>query len=195
MMAQQAAELAGLCSHYKDTYDIHQSTIKQRDTLFYGLLMILSLFSIRSSSTGIVTAFVSAYLGKVASIEVGDSLAQLLLWFALVGWSIKYFQAVVHIERQYTYLHALENDLNKFYPGTSAFTREGAAYLQGYPLFLKWMTFVYRVIVPLAIVVVAANEIIGERKVHNQNFVVDGICFVIIVLSVALYLLHIHKGR
>ncbi|VVM28260.1 hypothetical protein BSPWISOXPB_10821 [uncultured Gammaproteobacteria bacterium] len=50
-----------LCSHYKDTFGIHQATIKQRDTLFYRLLVILAVFI---SSTDMVSSIVSDYINK-----------------------------------------------------------------------------------------------------------------------------------
>jgi hypothetical protein len=57
-----------LCSHYKDTSDIQQATIKQRDTLFYRLLVILAVFTLQLSSTDMVSGIVSDYINKATGI-------------------------------------------------------------------------------------------------------------------------------
>lgn len=58
------AEFNNLCSHYKDTYEIHLASIKQRDTLFYALLVILAFFSLQVTSTELVNGALSNYVNK-----------------------------------------------------------------------------------------------------------------------------------
>ncbi|CAC9649860.1 hypothetical protein, partial [uncultured Gammaproteobacteria bacterium] len=40
----EEAKFNNLCSHYKDSFDIHLASIKQRDKLFYWLLIIMAVF-------------------------------------------------------------------------------------------------------------------------------------------------------
>jgi hypothetical protein len=105
-----------LCSHYKDTFDIHQATIKQRDTLFYSLLVILAVFTLQLSSTDMVSGIVSDYINKATGITLGRSadFISTLLWLLLLGFTTRYYQVVLEIERQYSYLHALEEKLNSY---------------------------------------------------------------------------------
>lgn len=143
-----------LCSHYKDTFDIHQASIKQRDTLFYGLLIILAVFTLQLSSTEVVVSVVNDYVNKTTGIKLGKSadFISTLLWLLLLGFTTRYYQVVLEIERQYGYLHALEEKLNGYYPESKAFTREGKSYLSKYPLFSNWIWLLYTVFFPSLII-------------------------------------------
>jgi len=93
----EEAKFNNLCSHYKDTFDIHRATIKQRDTLFYGLLVILAVFTLQLSSTEIVANIVNEYVSKSTGIKLGKNayFISTLLWFLLLGFSTRYFQIVI----------------------------------------------------------------------------------------------------
>ena len=52
-------EFSNLCSHYKDTYEIHLASVKQRNMLFYALLVILALFLLQVTSTDLVNSILS----------------------------------------------------------------------------------------------------------------------------------------
>ena len=108
------AEFNNLCSHYKDTYEIHLSIIKQRDTLFYVLLVILALFSLQVTSTDLVNTAISSYVNKQLDISLNKNpnLLGTLLWLLLLGFSSKYYQTVIQIERQYNYIQHLEEIIN-----------------------------------------------------------------------------------
>lgn len=116
----ESHKLNNLCSHYKNTYGIHQSCRKQRDNIFLLLLISLSIFSLQFSSAEITTELVSEYLAKTTGAEIGDLayLVDSILWLYLLGVSTKYYQLVLEIDRQYDYLKILELEINKEYPGT-----------------------------------------------------------------------------
>ena len=63
-------EFNQLCSHYKDSYEIHLASIKQRDRLFYLLLVILALFSLQLASPDIVNSALSSHINKYPSIKI-----------------------------------------------------------------------------------------------------------------------------
>ncbi len=158
------AEFNNLCSHYKDTYEIHLASIKQRDTLFYALLLILALFSLQVTSTDLVNSALSSYVNKQLdlSIDKNSNLFGTLLWLLLFGFSSKYYQSVIQIERQYGYIHHLEEIVSSRYSGTRAFTREGKSYLGEYPLFSNWVWFLYTIAFPLIILLCIVIRIYGD---------------------------------
>ena len=88
------AKFNNLCAHYKDTYEIHLSSIKQRDTLFYALLVILALFSLQVTSTELVNSALSGFINKQLdiSIDKNSNLLGTLLWLLLFGFSSRYYQ-------------------------------------------------------------------------------------------------------
>lgn len=157
-------EFNNLCSHYKDTYEIHLASIKQRDTLFYALLVILALFSLQVTSMDMVNSALSSYLNKQLdiTIEKNSNLFGTLLWLLLFGLSSRYYQTVIQIERQYDYIHHLEEIVSDRYAGTRAFTREGKSYLGEYPLFSNWIWLLYTLAFPLIILLCISIRIRGE---------------------------------
>jgi hypothetical protein len=102
----EEAKFNNLCSHYKDSFDIHLASIKQRDKLFYWLLIIMAVFTLQLSSTDIVVNVVNDYINKAVGIKLGKSsdFIATLLWLLLHGFTTRYYQVVLEIERQYGYL-------------------------------------------------------------------------------------------
>lgn len=160
------AEFNNLCSHYKDSYEIHLGCIKQRDTLFYALLVILALFSLQVTSMDLVNGALSGYVNKQLdiSIDKNSNLFGALLWLLLFGFSSRYYQTVIQIERQYDYIHHLEEIIGSRYTGTRAFTREGRSYLDEYPLFSNWIWLLYTLAFPLIILLCIFIRIDGELE-------------------------------
>lgn len=196
----EEAKFNNLCSHYKDSYEIHRSTIKQRDILFYGLLIILAIFTLQISSPETVVKIVNEYAEKTKGIKIGKNFEFIstLLWLMLLGFSTRYYQIVLEIERQYIYFHELEEEINSnYYSESPAFTREGKAYLSKYPLFSNWVWLLYTLFFPsLIIVSIIArinNEIINMQAV-DFNQLIYFTCYLIIGVSSILYIDRLHKS-
>jgi hypothetical protein len=195
----EQAKFNNLSSHYKDSFDIHRATIKQRDTLFYGLLVILAIFTLQLSSADTVANIVNEYVNKISGVKIGNNVdfISTLLWLVLLGFSTRYFQVVLEIERQYGYLHQLEELLNSYYPETKAFTREGKSYLSKYPLFSNWVWLLYTFFFPVLILVSVIAKIQGEFEVGEAigfNQAIDFTCYLIIGTSSILYIYRLHES-
>jgi len=188
-----------LCSHYKDTFDIHRASIKQRDMLFYGLFVILAVFTLQLSSTEIVVGVVNDYVNKAIGTKIDNSadFVSTLLCLLLLGFTTRYYQVALKIERQYEYLHMLEKNLNSYYPETKVFTREGKSYLNQYPLFSSWVWFIYTILFPIFIifsVIMRCISEIGEmQSTEMVNQIIDYFCYLVIIISSILYILRLHK--
>jgi hypothetical protein len=191
-------DINNLCSHYKDTYEIHLSNIKQRDTLFYALLVILALFSLQVTSTDLVNGALSGYVNKQLDIGIdkNSNLFGALLWFLLFGFSLRYYQTNIQIERQYKYIHHLEEIISDRYSGTRAFTREGKSYLDDYPLFSNWTHFLYTLALPLIILALIIIRINGELEKHEtlELALMPGfVSYLLIGTSTILYIGKLHR--
>jgi hypothetical protein len=191
------AKFNNLCSHYKDTYEIHLSSIKQRDTLFYALLVILALFSLQVTSAELVNSALSGYINKQLdiSIDKNSNLLGTLLWLLLFGFSSRYYQTVIQIERQYDYIHHLEELISKKYANTRAFTREGKSYLDEYPIFSNWVWFLYTLAFPLIILTCIVIRILGELEIHETLglFLIPSfISYLLVGTSTVLYIGKLH---
>jgi len=191
------AEFNNLCSHYKDTYEIHLASIKQRDMLFYALLVILALFSLQVTSTDLVNSALSSYVNKQLdiSIDKNSNLFGTLLWLLLFGFSSRYYQTVIQIERQYDYIHHLEEIISSKYAGTRAFTREGKSYLDEYPLFSNWIWLLYTLAFPLIILLCIAIRIYGELENYEAlgvSLVPSFVSYLLVGTSTVLYIGKLH---
>ena len=182
-----------LCAHYKDSFDIHTLTIRRRDALFYALLVTLAIFTLQLSSAETVVSIVNEYTIKMSGVKIGNNISFIstLMWLLLLGFSIRYFQIVLEIERQYDYLHSLEEELNRYYSESSAFTREGKSYLNKYPLFSNWAGLLYTLFFPIiviTIIIVKIDNEIEDMSSIGINKSIDLVCFFIIFISSALYM-------
>ena len=191
------AEFNNLCSHYKDTYEIHLASIKQRDTLFYALLVILALFSLQVTSTELVNSALSGFINKQLdiSIDKNSNLLGTLLWLLLFGFSSRYYQTVIQIERQYDYIHHLEELISKRYPNTRAFTREGKSYLDEYPIFSNWIWLLYTLAFPLIILTCIVIRILGELEVYETlslSLIPSFVAYLLVGTSTVLYIGKLH---
>ena len=198
-MSLAETKLNVLSEHYKHTFDFLQTHLKRRDRLFVcGLLvLIVMLFQIYTpnETSGLITQLISNKLELKTPINF--LYVQSILWFVLLAIIIKYFQSVIFIERQYSYIHSLENILSKQYK-EKAFTREGDSYLKNYPVFLTWASFLYTILFPVLVVVVILTKIISEYKQYGCSEVLvwfNGLFFMFIAISIVLYLYVIHYKK
>ncbi len=120
-----------------------------------------------------------------------------IIWYLLLIFTLRYFQVAVFIERQYTYLHKAEDLVNKDM-NEDLITREGKSYLDKYPLFSNWMWALYTIVFPLLLLGITATKITGELKYVWVNgwslgSILDSIAFVLLTISIILYLTTLHK--
>lgn len=185
-----------LHEHYKDTFLYIQQNIKLRDKLLLLILGVITLmlFQIYSpvQSGEAVSLFITKHL-ELKSLIAIEFLGS-LIWFVLLSLVVRYFQTVVHIERQYSYIHCIEDLISPCYEN-KAFNREGKAYLTNYPLFSTWTWILYTMIFPILLLIVLVVKIIGEiHAVKGFSWLlnINIVIFLSVVVSTFLYLLLIH---
>ncbi|MCK4796830.1 MAG: hypothetical protein KAT05_05570 [Spirochaetes bacterium] len=153
--------------------------------------MLFQIYSPTDSGKAI-SQFVTNELELEDSIDI--SFIGSIIWFLLLSFVVRYFQTVVFIERQYKYIHRLEDQLSPFY-NNDAFTREGKSYLSNYPLFSKWVSILYTIIFPVLLLGVISTKIITEINNITNGFqlvYINIIIFICIFMSTVLYLLLVH---
>lgn len=195
-MPLDTTHLEILSEHYAHTFDFLQSHLKKRDRLFVGvlILMFLMLFQIYTpdETSGILTQVISKKLDLKAPINF--LYVQSIIWFVLLSVIIKYFQSVVFIERQYSYIHALEKTLSVEY-GDGSFTREGDSSLKDYPVFLNWASFLYTILFPSILLVVLTSKILVEYRQYGFAEILiwfNALIYFFTTVSIVLYLYVIH---
>lgn len=182
-----------LCEHYQDTCAGLITTIDRRNRLFFFLLLSVGLFTVKITAADISAAVISQVVEKSSGVKLGSSPEVLssLLWLAVAGMAIRYFQLTVQIERRYAYLHVLEAEINNHYQeGSIAFTREGVSYNNNYPTFLSWLHFVYTKVFPALLATTAIANIYSEiyPEKWTVNTLVNIFCFLILEITIILYM-------
>ena len=195
-MSLTDTKLQILAEHYKNTFNLLQDSLKQRNRLFLFVLciLILMLFQLYTpqEASHLISQFISSKLN--ISTHMNTLFIQSIIWFGLLATTLKYFQSVVFIERQYNYIHQLEEQLSKEYE-KKAFTREGDSYLEDYPTFLNWASCLYTIIFPVILLTISSSKIIGEFKIFGFREILvwfNVAIFLFIAISVILYFVVLH---
>jgi len=190
-----------LCSHYSDTFANIKESIKLRDKLTALILLVLAFLALYTFwPTDAITAFSGMSeqkLGLAISVDVG--FLGSIVWFALLIAVVRYTQVVVYIERQYKYIHKIEEELHKHFDNSIAFTREGKSYLKDYPKFSDWIWTLYTIIFPFVLGVIVLVKIITEWAVSFHAITVplllNTTVAVLVLISIILYMFFIHRQK
>lgn len=192
-------KLTVLNDHYNNTVADFKKLGKSRELNFIAILVFLGIMAFQYvSPTQSQSVLVQAAQKKLeidASISI--NVIGSLVWFALLYVTVRYFQSVINIEKQYNYTHQLERELSGYYNG-KAFTREGKAYLNNYAIFSDWVHIVYWYIFPMLFTAVITVKIIGEWAAKNQNTAqvwLNSFIYAALVISTALYVWSLYRTR
>jgi hypothetical protein len=190
-------KLSVLNDHYKETVADFKKTGKSRDSNFLAMMILVGVMAFQfvspSQSQSVLTQIAHEKLGVNATLSV--NFFGSLIWFALLYVAIRYFQAVINLEKQYNYSHELEELLSQHYGG-KAFTREGKAYLKDYPIYSDWVHIVYRTIFPALLLAVVTIKLLGEWFAHVRSalpLALDTVIYAMLVVSIVLYVYSLHK--
>lgn len=186
--------------HYKDTCSIISDAVRRRDRLMLFVILVLAFFALHTIfptvSDTAVHDFLSFKFGLDLTLDL--SIVGNVVWFLLLIFTIRYFQVAAFIERQYCYIHQIEDDLNRIL-GEKLITREGSSYLHKYPAFSSWMWFLYTIVFPILLLFIGTSKIISElihacQTTWSVSILLNSTAFILLAVSIVLYLLMIH-GR
>ena len=182
-----AQKLAILHEHYRDTCTVMQSQRHARDRYFYFVIVVVAIawFDL-AAPEGFANAVGDVLKDRFGLTAVPDlEYVRSVLWFLLLGLTVRYCQAALGLERQYTYVHELEATLAKHVEGR--FGREGEAYLSDYPMFLNWAHHLYSLVFPVVLAAVAVAWTYHQIPDHSRwSFAVWFNCTVTLALLVSL---------
>ncbi len=181
-----------LHDHYKETFQYIRERERLRDWLFLILIGLYALLAIqiqypRKFDGSVETISLLGIQVDVSSLPLAALLSA--TWVFVLAVTLRYCQTSITIERQYDYLHKLEDKLSPEF-GSDLYRREGREYDDQYPAFSSWAWRFYTVVLPviaiLATGVLIYEEITGLRY-SVLNKLLDGGIAVYIALSLFLY--------
>ncbi|WP_222433411.1 TIR domain-containing protein [Rummeliibacillus suwonensis] len=184
-----------LYDHYKETISYLKSDLIKRDRVtLYIFLLLISYFLVELKpldSVLLANKWVEKKVGFELNINYNILITALLL--LLLNFAIKYFQICMNIERQYKYIHTLENSLNTF-SGSKLITREGYSYLEEYPLLSALIHRIYYFLLPIGIIFAMGIKVFSILK-NGLDFVsiINVLLSLLIILCTILYLLFVYR--
>lgn len=190
-----------LYDHYKDTCAIIGEAIKRRDRALLFVIVAVAFFAFQTIFPSTADLAVADYLNFKFGLTLGINLSVIgnVVWTLILLFTVRYFQTAVFVERQYTYLHQLEDKLNNAI-GQNLITREGKSYLANYPWFSDWMWMIYTIILPALLFFVTCVKIVAEWLISLGEDYTFGLffntgIFVLVAISTGLYvgMLHFKK--
>jgi hypothetical protein len=170
MAASEDKKLEILHDHYRESFLYIYDREKQRDKLFLIIIALVGVVFLEVQYSVIFGSTIKTI--KLIFFELDLSVMPIAI-FLSVTWTylfvivLKYCQLSILIERQYDYLHKLEDRISNFFGDLIAYCREGRAYLDNYPLFSDLAWIFYVAIFPIIIILS-----IGLLIYREQNSVV-----------------------
>jgi len=200
MVISEEKKLEILYDHYKDSFLHVLEYLKQRERLFVLVLIVIFLQFLQISFSGQYLEAFNNFVEKQFNLDFVFSKEFLnnIFWFLLFSISLRYFQINILINRQYDYLHFLEDKLCEKSGDENFIRREGKGYLDNYPVFSDWAHIVYTWAFPILLIFVGLIkiiiEIIQERK-FSGGLLIGGILFLAVCTTTILYMNNVHQKK
>lgn len=192
-MALSSENLALLHDHYKESFSLIRDRESQRDKLFLSLLLFYGLMIVEVQ----YPANVHGVLGSltIAGNKVNLQLLPLSLllsasWVFLAAYILKYCQVTTAVERQYKYLHMLEDRISSLLGDDEVYRREGRAYMSKYPRLLNWAWIAYTFLFPAALILATVVLYVVELTELRRSWLAllfDAIFAFSVIITLVLY--------
>jgi hypothetical protein len=190
-----------LHDHYKETFALIREREGQRDRLFLVLIGLFALLVLEVQYPANFGGALGPLTVSGAEVNLGALPLPGLLsasWVLTVAVALRYCQAVMLVERQYDYLHRLEEKISGELGDDDLYRREGRSYLDGYPLFQDWAwicyVFLFPIAAAIAVVALVAAELTGlPYPWPNKAF--DTVAALALIVSFYLYRWHPPKEK
>ena len=181
-----------LYRHYRSTVERHQQDIRSRDRhllmALFVILVVLTQLVFPDNSESLLSGLLSRFLSFPTDTKFQGAETGIQVILSLV--TVRYFQTCIRVERQYPYLHDLEEQLcqeteSKFY------TAEGKSYLEQYPHYLNALHLVYNGIIPLIFTFVACGQIYRQLPfAFEPSDLIRGLNIVFALIMIVFVLLY-----
>ncbi len=182
--------LETLHDHYKDTFSYIREREGLRDRFFliliglYALLAVQIQYPIRFTST-VETINIFGVEVDVSALPLAAFLST--TWVLVLAVALRYCQTALTIERQYEYLHLLEDKISPEF-GEGIYRREGREYERDYPWF-KWIAWRFYTFLFPVIGIVATTLLISQELMSLDNPLFTKILDLIVTISLIVCLI------
>src|SRR3989344_53570 len=171
MSIDDNTKLEVLHDHYKESFWHIREREKQRDRLFMFLIALIGVLFLEIQYSDIFSVVLGNVKFKFIELDISMMPISIFLsvtWTYLFVLVLKYCQSAIFVERQYDYLHSLENQISNFFEDQSIYCREGKGYLNKYPLFSNLVWIFYTLLFPI-IIILSTGLILYLEKYKTEQ--------------------------
>ncbi len=183
-----------LYDHYKETFSRIKECLNDRNHFFVMVFIVIAVQFLFATSSDTISSVIVSLVQEKYKIDISAqmSIIQSLLWLILLYLTMRYYQINVYIERQYNYIHSLEEDISR--EAGIKFDREGGDYLSNYPKMNSFMDILYKWIFPIIYCLIICYKIINEYIVSKFSFllILNTVLFISCFVLTILYLIFLH---
>lgn len=196
------AKLELLHDHHKDSFSRIRERESQRDRLFLVLVALYALLTIQIQ----YPLDFDNTIDKIAPFGVEISVESLpfaaflsATWLFTAAIALRYFTTSTNIERQYDYLHKLEEAISSQFEG-DIYRRESREYTERYPLLQSVAWRSYTLLFPIVAFLATAFLLVEEIRNLDYfalNKILDSVIagyLLILVLAYALAQISLAKS-
>ena len=189
-------DLSVLHSHYQDTAQIVRTCEKQRNRLFFLLVVVIGALALQIEFSVRLSDLVEmAGVGRTR-IDFQTVPRQALLsatWILFSFVVLRYYQTTLHVEKQYDYIHSIECRLSECLSHSDIISRESSAYeTKKGSVFRHWTWVSFTIAYPTLIIGVVVCLQISEwglRLIPLSHRVFDLVVAVVGSATVMFYLI------
>lgn len=182
--------------NYKESFALSKKAQSDRDRFFIILVVLIAVLFMLFIDPNTTGTILNGFIKEKLKVDITYSvyIIQSLVWFLLLYFTMRYYQKVIYIERQYYYLHNIESIMSKDISNT--FNREGSNYLEQYPLFSDFIDFIYKWIFPILYIVIITIKIISEWTIFNNliNVLLNSLLALLIITMTIFYFIFLHPS-
>ncbi len=161
--------------------------------LFLWVILLFALLSVAIGYPAEFTGSVQTVSLLGTEIDLAKMPIAALLsatWVLTFAITLRYCQTSILIDRQYRYIHALEQHISPMVAGGDLYQREGEVYLRGYPLLFNVAYYAYVIIFPIILILASLSLWVWERNqlpTHWLHKTFDLVLVIAIIGSLFLY--------
>ena len=182
-----------LHDHYKESFAHIRQQENSRNRLFLLVILLVGALFLQIQYPLNFKAAIRELELPNASLSLESLPLSSLLsltWTFLFVITLQYCQYSINVERQYRYLHLLEDKISSLLGDADVYRREGEAYLKDYPAFSSWAWIFYTFLFPLLMLfgVIALFVLeFGKLDYSIYHKIYDGFVGVGVLVSLFLY--------
>lgn len=183
-----------LHDHYKDTFSHIRERERQRDRLFLIVLGFIALMLFQLNYSLLLQQAVTELTIAGFKLNLSKIPFPVLLstsWMFLAVFLLRYYQVVIHIDKQYDYLHTLESRLSKALGEDGSIGRESSGYTTKKASFFRhWVWVFYTGLFPVIVLASIGWALLLEWNITlipMAHKCFDSALAVMVLLSLVLY--------